>query len=458
MATAIYIRVSTDMQEEKGVSLDAQREHLTAYCKFSGLENVKEYLDVGSARTTNRPNFMKMIKDLERGLLKDIVIMRLDRLTRSIVDLNQIMELMNRLGCGLHSAVENVNTKTATGRMIANIIGVLAQWESEMTSERVVEGMDFNASLGIWQGTLPFGYDHDENKRLKINEDEAKILHEAFEMILNGNSFSYTDKYISQKYDLKWKDNFLRRKIRSEHILGNIYRKGKVHENTHEALISKSEQKRLLKRLEENTSARTSSKTHKDLFRRKIQCYQCDNKLALSTAYYTSNSTKYYYKCNNCFKSGNGTISLAETKLEKALLNYFSQIEIDKIDVDHSDTEPSNYEYLIRLEEIEEERDRLQRAWLKKMIDDDYLIKYQKELDAEKTDIEIQLNEHDEPAISERELEKIITTLKVEFEYMEREEKRMFVQRFIKQINFSRQLVEGYKKKYDYIIVNVEFY
>src|SRR5690625_7108786 len=97
MATTIYIRVYTERQEEKGVSLDTQRERLNAYCTLKGLKDVREYLVVGSARTTNRVSFKRMIKDVEQGFIENIIVLKLDRLTRSIIDLNKLVKKLNDL-------------------------------------------------------------------------------------------------------------------------------------------------------------------------------------------------------------------------------------------------------------------------------------------------------------------------------------------------------------------------
>src|SRR5690625_5115180 len=272
MATAIYMRVSTEMQEKEGISLETQKEQLHAYCKFKGLKNIKKYTDVGSARTTNRPHFIEMMKEVEKGRISNVVIFRFDRLTRSIIDLNNLVQKLNELDCGLHSAIENIDTKTATGRMIINLIGTFAQWESETISERVTVNMMTNAKKGIWQSTVPFGFKMGKDKRLEINEKEAKILREAFDMIKDRYSLSHTEQYISNKYNLLWRENYLSRKVRTQTLIGNIERNGEIIENTHNGIISKKEQYQLLQRLEENRNGRTSNIIHNDIFRRKIKC------------------------------------------------------------------------------------------------------------------------------------------------------------------------------------------
>lgn len=458
MATAIYMRVSTDKQEEKGVSLETQKKQLQAYCVLKELKDIKEYLDVGSARTTNRINFKRMMNDVEKGFIKNVVILKLDRLTRSIIDLNKLVSNLNDLGCGLHSAVENIDSTTATGRMIINLIGTFAQWESETISERVSTNMMTNAKKGIWQSTVPFGFYLNNDKRLGINEDEANILKEAFDMILDGKSYSYTERYISNKHNLVWRENYLRRKVRTQTLIGNIERNGEIIENTHDGIISKKEQYQLLQRLENNRNGRTSNIVHNDIFRRKIKCHKCNYNLAMSTVKSSTNEYLYNYVCNNCRDKKGKTVSITERRILVALEQFMTSYEVGSFEgVDNPDKKiDTNLKR--RLKEIQNERDRIQRAWIKKLMSDNDLEKYQKELDSEQLNLEDELNKFEAPVTTKKELKELVTTFNENFSQLTRDEKRSFVQRFIKNIKFKRELVEGYKKKYIVEVTDVVFY
>lgn len=449
------------MQEEHGISLDTQEDMLEAYCKLKGFKNIKKYIDVGSARNTNRANFQHMMLDIERGKIKRVIIMRLDRLTRSIVDLNKLLQKLKKYNCDLHSATENIDTATATGRMVINLIATFAQWESETISERVIINMMTNARKGKWQGITPFGYYIGEDGRLKIKEDEAKILHEAFDLILKqGYSFTSAEKIIAEKYNLNWYGYHLRRAVRKEYIIGNIYRNGEIIENTHEGIITKRERQKLLERLDVNKSPRTSAdKTqHKDLFRRKIKCYRCNYNLSLSTRYSSKDNDHYYhYRCNNCRHKSNYNVSVGENKILEALKVYFNRIIIDDAISAFSDEESPIDELKDRLQEIEVERDRIQRAWIKQLMSDEDLERYQRELDDEKMKIESELMGFDRE-MSEGEYAEVISTLKDAINNMTRDSLHSLIQQFIKKIEFERYRVDGYKKKYDIKVTNVEFY
>lgn len=228
MVTALYKRVSTAKQEEFGASLETQQEKLEAYCIIKDFENTKEYMDVGTGRNTERDDFQRMMRDIESGKIKNVVVFRLDRLTRSVSDLDKLVKKFKEYDCELHSATESLDTSTANGRMMVNIIATFAQWESETISERVSVNMNSRAEKGIWMGSVPYGFYLGEDKRLKLKEDEASILREAFNLVLNGESMISAEKIIKNQYNLKWSYNYLRRKVRQASTVGDMERKESV--------------------------------------------------------------------------------------------------------------------------------------------------------------------------------------------------------------------------------------
>src|SRR5699024_9038550 len=167
-------RASTEKQEGHGVSLETPKESLQIYCIMKDLKNTKEYVDVGSGGSTDkRENCKRMIKDIKEMRITTVVILKLVRLTRSIVNLTKIIKLLNENECELHSCTENLDSTTASGRMMMKLIGTFAQWESETISERVAINMQTKAEKGIWMSPIPFGFKHGKDKRLEVNNEEA---------------------------------------------------------------------------------------------------------------------------------------------------------------------------------------------------------------------------------------------------------------------------------------------
>lgn len=462
MATAIYMRVSTEKQEETGVSLHTQKERLQAYCTMKGFENVKEYLDVGSGRTTDkRMNFNIMMDDVENGFISNVVILKLDRLTRSIIDLNNLVKKLNDKECHLHSCTENIDTTTASGRMMINLIGTFAQWESETISERVKMNMQSLAEQGIWQSSVPYGFMIGEDRRLQIKEKEKEIINEAFDLVLKGDSFSRAQDKIMNKYNLDWNRGFLLRKLRMQSTIGNIYRVGKVFKNKHEPLIANDKYNKLLTIAKERSAPRKEVFTG-DLFRQKIVCPQCFRMLSLRANRSDKDGRHLHsYKCDHCYRDGRKTINVSEIIMENALLRYLDKInlEIEKEDIDVNETETELIERHKELANLKNEKKRIQRAWIKGFMEEEELLEHQKEIDDNVTETIDRINELESTeVITEEEILSLQTTLKENYVHLTKQEKIDFIQMHIKEIRISRKLLKGYKKKYKVTIDSIAFY
>jgi DNA invertase Pin-like site-specific DNA recombinase len=188
--TAIYTRVSTEDQAKEGYSLEAQLERLESYCEAQGWEVVARYVDDGhSGRSTNRPAYRRMMEERERWDL--ILVMKMDRIHRNSKNFMIMMENLERWGKKFTSMNESLDTSTAVGRFVVDIIQRIAQLESEQIGERTYMGMaqkaeSFGGILGFYP---PFGY-HLKNGHLITVELEAPIVAGLFQSYLAGNTMS----------------------------------------------------------------------------------------------------------------------------------------------------------------------------------------------------------------------------------------------------------------------------
>src|SRR5699024_5714330 len=153
------------------------------------------------------------------------------------------------------STYENIDTSSPSGRMLVQVLGIIAEWESSNTSMLVSNSMQFKASQGIWQSNPPYGFDLKDGK-LIINKEESNMLKQAFDLILSGYTAMRATNEMNEKYSLDWGKSFLIRKIRSAAIAGNIKRNGKVYKDTHESIVDDKTQKHLIN-LVTNQSSRT---------------------------------------------------------------------------------------------------------------------------------------------------------------------------------------------------------
>lgn len=191
-ATALYIRVSTDLQAEEGYSLDAQKEKLLAYAGAQGWAVNADhiYVDAGaSAKNTNRPQYQAMIAAAHAGHIRRIVVTKLDRLSRNTSDFLQLVEDMERAGCALVILDLNIDTGTPTGKLVATVLAGIAEWERKQINERVMSGKAQKAQEGGYNGSAArLGYDYDGAAFMP--NAQAPIVERIFTDFVGGSSLS----------------------------------------------------------------------------------------------------------------------------------------------------------------------------------------------------------------------------------------------------------------------------
>lgn len=154
-----YVRVSTDKQADRGVSLEAQTEKVRAMAVVQGAELSEVIIDAGeSAKSLNRPGMARLLALVDKGALDVVIVAKLDRLTRSVKDLAELLELFNRRGVSLVSVAESLDTGTAAGRLVLNVMTAVSQWEREAIGERTRDAMGHKKANGERVGTVPFGF------------------------------------------------------------------------------------------------------------------------------------------------------------------------------------------------------------------------------------------------------------------------------------------------------------
>ncbi len=158
MKTLGYVRVSTDRQAEHGVSLEAQEAKIRAMATVHGTELAEVIVDGGeSAKSLNRPGMARLLAMVDAGGVKVVIVAKLDRLTRSVKDLCELLERFERRGVSLVSVAESLDTGSAAGRLVLNIMTAVSQWEREAIGERTRDALRHKRSQGQRVGNIPFG-------------------------------------------------------------------------------------------------------------------------------------------------------------------------------------------------------------------------------------------------------------------------------------------------------------
>jgi site-specific DNA recombinase len=155
-----YVRVSTEEQASSGVSLAAQSSKVRQYAELHDLDLVEVVEDSGaSAKSLDRPGLKRVLGYLDSGAVQGVVIAKLDRITRSVSDLDKLINWYFSAAAGkeLFSVSDSIDTRTAAGRMVLNILMTVAQWERETIVERTSEAMRHKRSKGERLGTIPYG-------------------------------------------------------------------------------------------------------------------------------------------------------------------------------------------------------------------------------------------------------------------------------------------------------------
>ncbi|HKN42439.1 MAG TPA: recombinase family protein, partial [Propionibacteriaceae bacterium] len=193
---AIYTRVSTDQGLEQDFnSLDAQYDASQAYIRsqaHAGWTLVRsKYDDAGfSGGNTDRPGLQRLLEDLRAGKVDIIVVYKVDRLTRSLVDFAKLVELFDRHGMSFVSVTQQFNTTTSMGRLTLNVLLSFAQFEREVTSERIRDKIAASKRKGLWVGGMaPLGYDT-KDRKITVNDAEANRVRTIFRSYLDLGSLN----------------------------------------------------------------------------------------------------------------------------------------------------------------------------------------------------------------------------------------------------------------------------
>ena len=187
----MYIRVSTEQQADHGNSLEAQRAKLEAYASLYGLETVAIEVDAGlSAGSLEREGLQRALAHLDAGTANVLLVAKLDRLTRDVRDLCELTDTYFYDGSKhLISVSENINTTSAAGRLVLNLLTVVSQWEREMAAERTETVMKHMRDSGKYcGGHPPFGFMLDEDGNLLECLPEQLVIKRAGELRAAGHT------------------------------------------------------------------------------------------------------------------------------------------------------------------------------------------------------------------------------------------------------------------------------
>ena len=265
---AIYTRVSTEDQAKEGFSLDAQLDKLRSYCKARDWIIAGEYIDDGySGRNVKRPAYYQMLEELDNWDI--LLVIKMDRIHRNSKNFMLMMEDLKIQGKEFVSMTESLDTSTAMGRFVMDIIQRIAQLESEQIGERVYIGMEQKAKTngGILGFNIPYGYNY-ENSKLIINDNEASQVKKIFKLYLDGYSMKkisgmLTEKEIPTKQNKNWGSQTISTILKNPLYCGYLHWEDYLTPGDHTPMINKNTFNKVQKTIKEkNIKMRNKSKIY----------------------------------------------------------------------------------------------------------------------------------------------------------------------------------------------------
>lgn len=403
MRTAIYLRVSTREQSEEGFSIRAQKQRLEAYVSSQDWVIYDYYIDEGkSAKDTNRPELQRMMDDVE--YFDVILVYKLDRLTRSVLDLYKLLEHFDKHDTKFKSATEIYDTTTATGRLFLTLVAALAQWERENLSERVSMGMARMVEEGKWHGgKLPIGYKY-ENKQIVINEEESPAVRVIYEMYANGNGGKKICGYLnSHGYKMRkakhWDVSQVHSILSNPAYIGDFRYKDQIMKGFAPPIVSESLFHRVqqIKKSRQNKHPREITSNY--IFTGMIICHRCGSKMHGKK----KESRGNVYMMYSCAGRINGICDIPyinELHIEEQLLSAIEKVQKEYVgietEIETNDTTKEKERLNKELDAIKKRRKKWQEAFVNEAITVEELREHNAQDEERMHQIQKKLNELEE--------------------------------------------------------------
>ncbi len=487
MKTAIYIRVSTEEQAKEGFSIAAQREKLTAFVQSQDWDIYDYYIDDGaSAKNLERPELQRLINDLQNRCFDIVLVYKLDRLTRSVLDLYQLLQEFERYDVKFKSATEVYDTTTAIGRLFITLVAALAQWERENLAERVKFGQEQMVNeLKRPGGRPPYGFDLKDGT-LVINEDEAKYVREMFERYLTGTGFDsiaidLNQRGVRTKQGNNWDKKTIQLILQNHTYYGALrwnYAKGgrKVNspdewiiiDNVYDAIIDKSTFQKVQDMMNSRKLKHPRALASDFIFSGVLRCSKCGEGMYGKTAKVMNGGKLYimrHYICKNVKIKKCDCPIVREERLEEIFLkelNGYNDIQAARTAFKKRKISPRSKDSIEnQLNKLAEKRKRWQTAYAEGLIEIEELrerIAEDRQKESELKQL-LQQESNDKATLSDEQIIGMIQNLQVVWSYATPSQKKHLVTVLVKSmtIDVEKTPQKTWTKNKTIKIKNLEF-
>jgi site-specific DNA recombinase len=463
--TGIYIRVSTEEQAREGYSIRAQEEKLKSYALLKSWQIFSVYSDEGISGKDieGRPAVKQLIADVTGGKVNNVLVYKIDRLTRSTKDLIELVELFNKNHCMFNSLQESIDTGSATGRMFLKIVGIFAEFERENLAERIRLGRERKVKEGYTLcAYMPsYGYDRENGNKIQVvNPAEAAIVRRVFNMYLHDDYSlnkilkTLNAEQIPSKTGKKWADRSVKQ------ILTNVTYIGKVRYNVrdesrymeadghHEPIIDEDIFYQVQRKIDSLKGITKTKRAGSDVyFCGVLYCPLCGGKYTTKWQYFKgedgASKVRYpYYYCRTAYKGEcDSKVHLGHARMEQAFEEYIGQIaDFTETDVE-TDAPPDNSAEIAiitsELKQIEKKTEEIMNLFVSNNIDfNTYqgMVRLSSGRHGElKSRLDFLQNVQQSTAASYTKAD-IVTNLRENWSVLDNDQRQQFVQKFIRKI------------------------
>jgi site-specific DNA recombinase len=331
----LYTRISTD-EENQPTSLASQHERLEAFCKVQeDWRIIAHHEDRATGTKLDRPGLQAALDLARQGRIDQLLVYRIDRLSRKVRQLASIAEELAKLDVTLRSATEPFDTGAAAGRMMLQMLGVFAEFEHATIVDRVTSGIERRAREGRWpNGRIPFGYARDEQKQLTPDERTAPVIRRIFKLYAAGRLGAAA---IARRLDAEqapapprgWQPAVVLWILANEAYVGRVHWRDQSFPGLHEPLIDADTFERARALLKERGGDWTHRAARAEfLLSGLLRCGRC-RRAYVGMSAKGNGGTYHYYACSGRQKLGRKGCDgerLSKEKLEAAILSQLTEI------------------------------------------------------------------------------------------------------------------------------------
>ncbi|MCL2354398.1 MAG: recombinase family protein [Oscillospiraceae bacterium] len=476
LSTGIYVRVSTEEQAQEGFSIRGQTEKLKAYALLKEWDIYNIYSDEGISgkNIVERPAINRLIEDIKKGNVNNVLVFKVDRLTRSTKNLIELVDLFEEHNCVFNSLTESIDTDTPSGRMFLKIIGIFAEFERENLACRLQLGFERKVKEGytLASNSISYGYTRKNGQKIQeIEPEEVKIVKEIFAMYLDDNMSMNKIARTLNKREVKTKQSSSEwMGITIKKILTNPTYIGKVRyslrdknkyfeaDGHHEKILTDEIFYRVQKKIENSTRVSYKKRPKEEnYFCGILVCDLCGSKFTThSTSKSKAGEEKIYRTAYRCSKKNSYSedickcFEISHIKMESAFTKYIEQIndftDAGDINIETEGKTSKEREQLKYISSCEKKLENLQNG--KKRVMEQYVSgeitfeEYREMLEISNKKSEVLENEiqklstemaevKEDDSISNKD---VILNLKENWEYLNNKERMIFLQKFVKKI------------------------